>query len=329
MIGWLTSLTQVNDQVDLGKSKPLIVAGIPAFNEERTIAKLVLEAQKYVDVVLVCDDGSTDMTAEIAERMGADVIRHEKNLGYGAATKSLFTMARELNADILVTFDGDGQHDPNEIPYLIEPILKNKADIVLGSRFLDSKKNSVPRYRYWGIRMISKLTGAASNHKLHDAQCGFRIYSRKAISELRLIENGMGASVELLIKAKKQGLTVTEVSTECKYEDLDKTSSQNPLSHAASVLMSIFRLVVEERPLQLLGGPGLIFLFSGIAFGVWMLKLFVEEQRIITNIALAATAFVIIGMFTLFTAITLYAISRQTQRMNNNHNHEVFKNEKI
>ena len=307
-------MKQINDQ-DL--VKPLVVAGIPAFNEERTIAKLVLDAQKHVDVVLVCDDGSTDCTAEIAKRMGADVIRHEKNLGYGAATKSLLTMARELNADVLVTFDGDGQHDPNQIPRLIEPILENKADVVLGSRFLNGQKNGVPRYRSLGIKVISKLSGAASNHKLHDAQCGFRVFGRRAISELRLVENGMGASVELVMKAEKQGLTVTEVSTECKYKDLQRTSTQNSVGHGASVLMSIVRLVVEERPLLLLGVPGLIFLLSGTAFGAWMLKLFVEEQYVETNIALAAIAFVLIGMFTLFTSITLYAISRQSQKNGN------------
>ena len=139
----------MKDQIRFGKPKPLIVAAIPAFNVEKTIARLVLETQKFVDVVLVCDDGSTDCTAEIAERMGADVIRHERNLGYGAAIKTLFSMARELNADVLVTLDGDGQHDPREIPRLIEPVLENNADIVLGSRFLGDKEkdNEVPRYR--------------------------------------------------------------------------------------------------------------------------------------------------------------------------------------
>jgi len=308
-------LKQVNDQ--LGLAKPLVVAGIPAFNEERTIAKLVLEAQKYVDVVVVCDDGSTDYTAEIAKRMGAEVTRHERNLGYGAATKSLFTMARELNADVLVTFDGDGQHDPNAISHLIKPVLENNADIVLGSRFLNSKKNGVPHYRSWGIKMITKLTGAASNHRLHDAQCGFRVYGRKAISELRLVENGMGASVEVLMNAQKNGLTVVEVPVEVKYKELERSSTQNVWGHGASVLMSIIRLVVEEKPLILLGLPGIIFLFAGTAFGVWMLKIFAEEQQIMTNIALASMAFILIGMFTLFTAITLYAISRQTQKNGN------------
>jgi glycosyltransferase involved in cell wall biosynthesis len=315
----LTSLSQVKDQIRLGKPRPLIVAAIPAFNVEKTIARLVLETQKFVDVVLVCDDGSEDLTGEIAERMGADVIRHERNLGYGAAIKTLFTMARELNADVLVTLDADGQHDPREIPRLIEPVLENKADIVLGSRFLSDKEkdNEVPRYRGWGIKLISKLTGAASNHRFNDAQCGFRVYGRKALFGICLVENGMGASVEVLMKAKKNSLTVVEVPAEVKYKELERSSTQNALGHGAGVLMSILRLVVEEKPLMLLGFPGLIFLFAGTGFGIWMLKLFAEEQQIVTNIALASMAFILIGMFTVFTAITLYAISRQAQKNGN------------
>jgi glycosyltransferase involved in cell wall biosynthesis len=311
------TLTQFEDNIQLDKSRPLVVAAIPAFNEERTIAKLVLEAQKFVDVVLVCDDGSTDMTAEIAERMGADVIRHEKNLGYGRALKTLFTMARELNVDALVTLDADGQHDPRQIPQLVEPVLEKKADIILGSRFLDSEETDVPRYRSLGIKLITKLTGAASNQNIHDAQCGFRVYGRKALLGLNLIENGMGLSVEILMKAKKQGLTVAEVPTSCQYKELERTSTQNPIQHGAGVLMSIIRLVVEEKPLMLLGIPGMVSLLTGMAFGLWLLRIFAEEQQIITNIALASVAFILIGMFTLFTAITLYAIGRQTQKYAN------------
>lgn len=307
-------IKQKNELVVSVEAKPLVVVGIPAYNEEGTIARLILEAQKYVDVVLVCDDGSIDKTAEIAERMGADVIHHKKNLGYGAATKSLLTMAKELGADVLVTFDGDGQHDPNEIPNLIKPLLDETADVVLGSRFLEPNKNGASKHRSLGIKILTRLTGVASNHKLRDGQCGFRAYSRKAISKLNLVENGMGISAELVIKSKKQNLKIVEVSAECKYENLERTSTQNPISHGASVIMSIVRMVVEERPLTLLGIPGLIFLLSGTGFGIWMLKLFVEEQRIVTNLALAAMAFVLIGIFMLFFSVTLYAISRQSQK---------------
>ena len=119
--------------------EPVTVVGIPAFNEEKTIARVVLEAQKYADKVVVCDDGSSDMTAEIAERLGADVARHEQNLGYGAAIQSLFRRARELGADVLVTLDTDGQHDPREVPNVVKPILEGKANVVIGSRFVDER----------------------------------------------------------------------------------------------------------------------------------------------------------------------------------------------
>ena len=312
----MTSLTQVKDQFGLHKPKTLIVAAIPAFNEERTIAKLVLEAQKHVDVVLVCDDGSTDSTAEIAERMGADVIRHDRNLGYGAAIKTLFITARELNADVLVTLDGDGQHDPSEIPVLAEPVLEGKADIVIGSRFLgDAEKNGMPRYRRLGIKVITKLTDAASSNRLSDAQSGFRVYGRRALEDLRLFEDGMGVSVEALMEAKKQGLTVAEVPAGCNYNGLE-TSKRGPFGHGMSVVMSIVRLVVEEKPLLFLGVPGVISLLVGMVFGVWMLRIYALERTIVTNIALASMAFILIGLFAGFTAITLYAISRMTQKLN-------------
>lgn len=204
---------QVEDKVYLGsgvaEAKPLVVVGIPAFNVEKTIAKVVLQARKYVDWVVVCDDGSADMTAEIAEKLGADVVKHEKNLGYGGALKSLFRRAQELGADLMVTLDGDGQHNPAEIPMLVEPVLQGKADVVVGSRFLrdvKGKKNNVPRYRRLGIKAITGLTSAASSLGLTDAQCGFRVYGRKALQGFSLFENGMGVSVEVLMEAKETRL---------------------------------------------------------------------------------------------------------------------------
>jgi len=247
--------------------------------------------------------------------VGADLVRHERKLGYGAAIQSLFKWAKRANADIMVTLDGDGQHDPGEIPVLAEPVLEGKADIVIGSRFLgDAEKNDMPRYRRLGIKVITKLTGAASNNRLSDAQSGFRVYGRRALEDLRLFEDGMGVSVEALMEAKKQGLTVTEVPAGCNYHGVEP-SRRGPVRHGMGVLMSIVRLVVEDKPLLFLGVPGLISLLVGMIFGVWMLQLYALEHRIVTNIALASMAFILIGLFALFTAITLYAISRLTQKL--------------
>jgi glycosyltransferase involved in cell wall biosynthesis len=98
------------------QERPFVVVGIPAFNEERAIARIIIEAQKFADAVVVCDDGSSDLTANIAERLGAEVARHPQNMGYGAAIKTLFQRALDFGADVLVTLDGDGQHDASEIP---------------------------------------------------------------------------------------------------------------------------------------------------------------------------------------------------------------------
>jgi len=298
-----------------GKSlRPLVVAAIPAYNEEKTIARVVLQALRHVDKVVVCDDGSSDLTGDIAERVGADLVRHEKKLGYGAAIQSLFKWAKRANADIMVTLDGDGQHDPNEIPVLAEPVLEGKADIVIGSRFLgDAEKNGMPRYRRLGIKVITKLTGAASSNRLSDAQSGFRVYGRKALEDLRLFEDGMGVSVEALMNARKQGLTVAEVPAGCNYSGVEP-STRSPLRHGMSVVMSIVRLVVEDKPLWFLGLPGVVSLLVGVLFGVWMLQIYALEHRIVTNIALASMTFILIGLFALFTAITLYAISRLAQK---------------
>jgi glycosyltransferase involved in cell wall biosynthesis len=131
------------------EKKPFVIACIPAYNEEKTIAKVIIKTQKYVDKVIVCDDGSKDMTSEIAERLGAIVIKHERNMGKGEALRNLFKKAMELNADIVITLDGDGQHDPDEIPSLINTLKEEKADIIIGSRFLLNEKN-VPGYRAIG-----------------------------------------------------------------------------------------------------------------------------------------------------------------------------------
>jgi glycosyltransferase involved in cell wall biosynthesis len=115
----------------------LIVACIPAYNEEDTIAKIILLTKKYVDKVIVCDDGSTDLTGEIAVGLSALLIKHTQRKGYGDAIRSLFNEAIKLGADLVVTLDGDGQHNPDELPRLIEPILCGNADMVIGSHFID------------------------------------------------------------------------------------------------------------------------------------------------------------------------------------------------
>ena len=291
----------------------MIIAGIPAYNEEKTIAKVVLLAQEHVDMVIVCDDGSNDMTADIAKGLGAVVVRHDKNLGYGAALQTLFSKAKTLNACILVTMDADGQHDAREILKLIEPLIDDKADVVIGSRFLE-KGNNIPAYRRFGIKLLTKATNRSEKgNKLSDAQCGFRAYNRKAIQSLALLESGMGVSAEILLKARNHGLRVVEVPVQVYYRGLE-TSTHHPFRHGLGVFSTIIRLVVEERPLFYLGIPGALLLSIGALFGLWTLQIYSVAFHVETNVALTSIAFGLAGIFALFTSITLYAILRLTQK---------------
>lgn len=300
------------DEITVAGAKPVVVVGIPAFNEETMIARVVLEAQKYADVVVVCDDGSSDATGAIAKRLGADVVHHRQNLGYGASIKSLFKRARELNADVLVTLDADGQHNPEEIPKVVKPIAQDMADLVIGSRFIETRgTKEMPFYRQLGAKLITKLVNGSSKNGISDAQSGFRAYNRQALEQLSPFEDGMGASVEILLKANKHDLKICEVPSTCKYHNCDvSTSTEHPFTHGIGVIMSIIRFIVEEKPLTVLGIPGLLCLFAGLGFGVWMLQIYAIEQHIVTNIALASISFTLIGIFTIFTAITLYELSR-------------------
>jgi glycosyltransferase involved in cell wall biosynthesis len=285
-----------------------VVACIPALDEEKTIAKVIVRAKRHVDHVVVVDDGSTDDTALIAEGLGAKVIKHERNLGYGAALRSCFEAGRDLGADVIVTLDGDGQHDPDQIPKVVEPIRRQLADLVVGSRFLgENNRAEAPAHRRLGIKVLTELTGAASKVPISDAQSGFRAYGRNAIEKIVPAEQGMGASVEILIKASQCQLRILEVPITVRYGDL-KTSTHNPLYHGIDVLASIVKLVSIRHPLLFYGGIGLVALAISVVFGIWTLDLFAKEGRVVTNIALVAIGTGLLGTLSFFTGVILFTL---------------------
>lgn len=289
-------------------SRTGIVACIPALDEEKTIAKVIIRAKRHVDCVVIVDDGSSDDTALIAEALGAKVIRHERNLGYGAALRSCLEAGRDLGADVIVTLDADGQHDPDQIPKVAEPVKRELADLVVGSRFLGKNNPAeAPAHRRFGIKVLTELTGAASKVPISDAQSGFRAYSRNAIEKILPAEQGMGASVEILIKASQSQLRIAEVPITVRYDDL-ATSTQNPVYQGMDVLASIIKLVSIRHPLQFYGGIGLVALAVSLAFGIWTLDLFAREGRVVTNIALVAIGAGLLATLSLFTAVILFTL---------------------
>ena len=284
-----------------------IIVGIPAYNEEKNIASIIIKLKQISNKIIVCNDGSSDLTGEIAKELGVEVINHQKNLGYGASIRSIFLKAKEMNADMLVTFDADGQHRIEDIQKVIEPIINNKCDISIGSRFLSEDSiDEIPDYRKFGIRMITKITNISINEKLTDSQSGFRAYSKKALTEIHPSDQGMGISTEILIKASNKDLIIAEVPIKVLYEG--DTSTHNAVSHGASVLLSTIKYTSIEHPLKFYGIASLVFLSIGIGFILWTVQAYTQNGKIITNIALIGIGTMIVGVVLIITAILLYSL---------------------
>lgn len=283
-----------------------IIVGIPAFNEEKNIAKILSKIKEITDTVIVCDDGSTDLTSKIAENNGALVIKHKTNLGYGAAIRSIFLKSKEMNGDVLVTFDADGQHRVEDISRMVKPLQDEKADVVIGSRFLEKEISKVPEYRKFGIKMITKLTNVSIKENLTDSQSGFRAYSKKVLSNISPIEKGMGVSTEILIKANTKGMKIAEVPIKILYEG--KTSTHNPVSHGTSVLLSTVKFTSIEHPLKFYGVPGVMISCIGLFFVVWTLQEFSEFGNFSPILALISVGSFLVGLVLLIASIILHSL---------------------
>ncbi|UCG82011.1 MAG: glycosyltransferase family 2 protein [Dehalococcoidia bacterium] len=281
-----------------------IIAAIPCLNEERFIGSVILKTKKFVDSVIVIDDGSTDATAEVAAAAGAKVHKHGENRGYGAAISSALAKGRQLKTDVLVILDGDGQHDPNDIPNMIRPLLDGEADVVVGSRFLGTVKKP-PLYRRLGQRVLTTVTNLSSGQKISDSQSGFRAYSSKALKELDLTETGMSASSELQFLIGRSGLRLAEVPIDVSYMGRVKRS---PIGHGIAVLTRLLVLISLRQPLLLFGLPGLILMAAGLAFGIRVLALYSETRDLAVGNALGMILLFLAGLLALFSALMLQAM---------------------
>ncbi len=283
-----------------------IAIGLPAFNEGKNIASIIAQLKKKYALIIVCDDGSSDFTSVIAEEMGAIVIKHKKNLGYGAAIRSLFLKAQELDCDILVTFDSDGQHKISDIESVIQPIENKQANIVIGSRFLGNIEGNIPSYRKLGIKAITNLVNSNTGNKITDSQSGFRGYDKKTLEKIIPSESGMGVSTEILIKSNKYKLKITEVPITILYKK--EITSQQTLSHGTSVILSTMKFISIEHPLKFYGIPGILFLAIGLFFIVWTVHEFAIGGSIITNISIIGIGLIILGSVLTMTSILLYSL---------------------
>jgi len=296
---------------------PNVTAIIPAFNEEIAIGSVVLTTFKYVDQVIVVDDGSSDRTSEIAEAAGAEVIQHSSNQGKGAALRSGFQAIGDR--DIVVTLDGDGQHNPVEIPKLLKPIIDGEADIVNGSRYLNKNVTDTPGYRRLGQTVLDKATTLSSGLNLTDSQSGFRAFATYTLSAFKFNHDGCSIESEMLIDAANFGSRIVEVDIGVNYgkdsnRDIHK---KNPLSHGLGVFVHLMQDMEFNRPLYYFVLPGLILIVLGLTLGLFFFGSYLDHHYVSSLLPTVMAAMVGLGgLFIAFTGIILHSMSRLIERNN-------------
>jgi glycosyltransferase involved in cell wall biosynthesis len=283
-----------------------VLAGIAAYNEARYVGSVVLQARQYVDEVIVVDDGSTDNTAVVAELAGATVIRHDKNRGKGAAIQSILAEAKKGNPDILVLLDADAQHDPNEIPALIKPVLEG-FDLVIGSR--EAQKDKTPRYRRIGQKVIFRSSRLASKANVADSESGFRALSPKAIKKLDLKAHGFAIESEMITRAAEKNLKITEVPISNIYTR--DGSTLNPIRHGIDVLSRIIIMISQRRPLFFFGLAGGILLVIGLIIGIRVIDIAVTTGNLAIGSTILTALLIIAGILSIFTGVILNALGRR------------------
>jgi len=287
-----------------------ILVCIPAFNEGKVIDKVIKDCLKFSNEVVVCDDGSMDNTYEVADSAGADVIRHEKNIGKGESLRSLFKFARHSKHDIIVTIDGDGQFIPEEIPKLVKSIKENKSDLVIGYRFDDTTE--IPNYRRFGNKMLDKMTNMVEEISVRDTQSGFRAYSRKVIDDIEFKMKGFGADAEILIDAAKKGYRLSEEKITVIYDTGTKTSTKNPISHTGEVISSLVEITAVRSPLKFMGIPGIILMIAGLYFTINVAVTFSEIGYFSVPFTLIGATCLALGLILFLMSILLFSISKRS-----------------
>ncbi len=289
------------------------VAIIPAFNEENTIGSVVLRTKRHVDKVIVVDDGSKDKTAEVARLAGARVAKHIRNGGKGIALRTGFEVAENLHPDIVVCLDADAQHNPDDIPMVMAPIISGEADMVIGSRFLDKEhKKYIPKYRRLGQWVLTTTTNFGSDTKITDSQSGFRAFSGDILGKFKFRQNGFSVESEMIEDANDNEIKIKEVPISARYDGLD-TSTEKPGKHGLGVLGFIIKTVKDRRPLLFFGVTGAILLLIGLVLGVYSLDRFFNHGYLPFGPSLVASMLILMGALSVFAGLILSSISGMIQ----------------
>jgi glycosyltransferase involved in cell wall biosynthesis len=281
-----------------------VVVVIPAYNEERFIGSVILKMMQFPLTVIVVDDGSTDHTAFVADAAGALVVRHAENKGKGVALNTGICEARQMDPDVIVVIDGDGQHLVRELPSLVRPILEEGADIVVGSRYLE-KTSDVPTNRLLGHWFFNKLTSLASRVTVTDSQSGYRAFSPKAFNSDLFLSRDFSVESEMQFLAHEHALRLVEVPITIRYTDAPKRPI---LAQGMTVLGGIIKLTGQYRPLLYFSLPGTVLMLAGLGIGLLVIELYSHRGELAVGYAMLGVLLTVIGMVAYSTGVILHSI---------------------
>jgi glycosyltransferase involved in cell wall biosynthesis len=269
--------------------KKLLVL-IPAYNEEEKIEKVIKNIPEKLDHVsevhiLVIDDGSTDNTVKIAKDSGATVIKNYFNMGVGSVFSKGLQYALDNNFDSMVSIDGDGQFDPQDIPKLIKPIIENNADFVTASRFID--KNYYPRMplsKFWGNKLMSIFISKLVGNKFYDVSCGFRAYSQNTLLSLNL-QGRFTYTQETFIDLSFKRLKIVEIPIKVKYFPARTSKiSSNLFKYGINTLKIILETYRDYKPFSFFSYVALFFFIISVFFGSILLYTYISLGSFHPNI---------------------------------------------
>ncbi len=270
---------------------------------------VVMLSQKFADKVIVVDDGSPDRTTELAKMAGAEVIRLEKNCGKAEALMVGFNRCLELAPRCVVMIDGDGQMDPEKIPTVAAPVLSGDADLVIGSRFIGDQKNSIPKYRIVGQKILNRATNMGSVKDITDSQSGYRALSYTALRNMNFESEKYNIESDMIIYLSSIGLRIKEVPITVRY-DVPAGHKQKPFRHGYAVISRIITYMGYRKPLLFFGLPGAVLLLSGMVLGIAT----ISEIKLIFGWAfetqgIASITLFFLGLFLLFDAMILNSLT--------------------